>query len=307
MDSSIGRGAAGDFQVFLAIAKHRSFRRAAAELGVTPSALSHALRALEERVGLRLVNRTTRSVALTEVGERLHARLQPILLDLDAAFEELNVFRTAPVGTLRINAPRLAARLMLLPLVARFVAAFPAVRVELVVDEAFVDVVSAGFDAGVRYGDLIAADMITVPCGGKHRFAVVGSPAYFESRPPPRTPHELAQHRCIRYRFTSGAYYRWEFEKRGAELAVEVDGPITVGDQDLMVEPALAGAGLAFVFEEQVAEHLAAGRLVRVLADWCPAYPGFFLYYPSRRQLPAALRAFVDFLRDEHRAARRTA
>ena len=290
----------GDFASFLAIARHRSFRRAAAELGVTPSALSHALRALEERVGLRLVNRTTRSVALTEVGERLQARLTPILLDLDAAFEELNVYRSAPVGTLRINAPRLAARLMLLPLVARFLEAYPAVNVEIVVDEAIVDVISAGFDAGVRYGELIAADMLTVPCGGKHRFAVVGSPSYLEAHPAPRTPHDLARHRCIRYRFTSGAFYRWEFQKRGAEVAVEVNGPLTVGDQDLMVEPALAGAGLAYVFEEQVAAHVEAGRLVRVLADWCPAYPGFFLYYPSRRQLPAALRAFVGFLRGQH-------
>lgn len=302
MDSSIRRVDPGDFSAFLAIAQHRSFRRAAAELGVTPSALSHALRTLEERVGLRLVNRTTRSVALTEVGERLHTRLKPILLDLDAAFEELNVFRTAPVGTLRINTPRLAARLMLLPIVARFLEAYPTVHVEVVVDEAFVDVVSAGFDAGVRYGDLIAADMISVPCGGKHRFAVVGSPAYLARHPAPRTPHELAQHRCIRYRFTSGAFYRWEFEKRGVELAVEVNGALTVGDQDLMVEPALAGAGLAFVFEDQVVDHLQAGRLVRVLQDWCPAYPGFFLYYPSRRQLPAALRAFVDFVRAEHGA-----
>jgi DNA-binding transcriptional LysR family regulator len=305
MGSSIGRVDPGDFATFLAIARHKSFRRAASELGVTPSALSHALRVLEERVGLRLVNRTTRSVALTEVGERLHARLKPILLDLDAAFEELNVYRTAPVGTLKINAPRLAARLMLLPIVTRFLEAYPAVHVEVVVDEAFVDVVSAGFDAGVRYGELIAADMLTVPCGGRHRFAVVGSPSYFATRPVPRTPHELGQHRCIRYRFASGAFYRWEFEKRGVELAVEVNGSLTVGDQDLMVEPALAGAGLAYVFEEQVAEHLEAGRLVRALADWCPAYPGFFLYYPSRRQLPAALRAFVDFFRAEDAASKR--
>ena len=297
MASSIGGTSLGDFGPFLAVAKHRSFRRAAAELGVTPSALSHALRTLEDRVGLRLVNRTTRSVALTEVGERLRARLQPILLDLDAAIEELNAYRAQPVGTLRINAPRLAARLMLLNLVARFVQAHPAVHVEIVVEEALVDIVSTGFDAGIRYGDVIAADMISVPCGGKHRFAVVGSPSYFERKGVPRAPHDLKDHDCIQYRFASGAFYRWEFEKRGTELAVDVSGPVTVGDQDLMVEPALAGAGLAFVFEEQARDDVAAGRLLRVLDDWCPLYPGFFLYYPSRRQLPAALRAFVDYLR----------
>ena len=286
-----------DLKTFLAIATQRSFRRAAVELRVTPSALSHALQKLEERIGLRLLNRTTRSVSLTEAGERLLERIRPAFLDLDAAIEELNAFRKAPVGSLRINAARVTTRLLLLPIVARFLARHPEVRVEIVSDEALSDIVAKGCDAGVRFGESISADMISIPCGGKQRFAVVGAPSYFKDRPPPRTPRDLKQHRCIRYRFASGKFYRWEFERRGVEVDVEVSGALTLGDMDLMTDAALGGAGLAYVFEEQVLVHVKRGRLVRVLEDYCPAYPGFFLYYPSRRQLPAALRAFVEFVK----------
>ncbi|MDE1148236.1 MAG: LysR family transcriptional regulator [Azospirillaceae bacterium] len=286
-----------DLAVFLAIATHRSFRKAAMELGVTPSALSHALRAIEERLDLRLVNRTTRSVGLTEAGERLYARIRPAFLDIHDAIEDLNSLRGAPAGTLRLNAPQAAARLVLLPIVTRFLAAYPDVRVDLVADDTLVDVVSGGFDAGVRFGESIAADMIAVPIGPRQRFAVVGTPDYFQRHPVPATPHDLRGLPCVRFRFLSGALYRWEFERGGEAVEVEVDGPLTLSDHDLMVDAALAGTGLAYVFDVRVVPLLAEGRLVRVLADWCPYYPGFFLYYPSRRQLPAVLRAFIDFAR----------
>jgi DNA-binding transcriptional LysR family regulator len=287
-----------DLATFLAIARHRSFRAAATELGVTASALSHALRNIETRLDLRLFNRTTRSVALTEAGERLFSRIRPAFQDIDDALEDLNNFRGTPTGTLRFNAARQSTQLVLLPIVTGFLKAYPDVNVELVVNDALVDMVSAGFDAGVRFGETIAADMIAVPIGPRHRFAVVASPGYFKTRKPPVTPHDLKDLPCIRYRFTSGAMYRWEFERGGIEVDIDVEGPLTLNDQDLMVDAALDGAGLAFVFEAQVEELIARRKLVRVLADWCPAYPGFFLYYPSRRQLPAALRAFIDFARN---------
>jgi DNA-binding transcriptional LysR family regulator len=286
-----------DLVTFLAIARHRSFRAAATELGVSASALSHALRNIEERLDLRLINRTTRSVALTEAGSRLYARISPAFRDIDDALEDLNSFRGKPAGTLRFNAARQSTQLVLLPIVTRFLQAFPDVNVEIVADDALVDMVAAGFDAGVRFGEIIAADMIAVPIGPRHRFAVVGSPGYFKKRKPPVTPHDLKEMPCIRYRFKSGALYRWEFERGGVEVAIDVGGSLTLNDQDLMLDAARDGAGLAFVFEAQAQELIAKRKLVRVLADWCPAYPGFFLYYPSRRQLPAALRAFVDFAR----------
>ncbi len=290
---------AADLAVFLAIAKHRSFSRAAVELGVTPSALSHALRGIEERLDLRLVNRTTRSVSLTEAGAQLFNRVRPAFLDIEDALEDLNSFRSEPTGNLRLNAARVAARLALLPIVMRFQQRYPKVGVELVVEEALVDTVSGGFDAGVRFGELIALDMIAVPIGPRHRFAVVASPDLVARHGIPTTPHELPLHPCIRYRFASGAFYRWEFERGGIELEIDAQGGLTLGDQDLMVPAALNGAGWAYVFEALVSEPLADGRLVRALADWCPFYPGFYLYYPSRRQLPAALRAFIDFVKEE--------
>jgi DNA-binding transcriptional LysR family regulator len=284
-----------DLATFLAIARHRSFRAAAVELGVSASALSHALRNIEERLDLRLINRTTRSVALTEAGQLLFSRISPAFQDIGDALEDLNNFRGKPAGALRINAARQSAQLVLLPIVTRFLKAFPDVSVEIVINDALVDVVSAGFDAGVRFGETIAADMIAVPIGPRHRFAVVGSSGYFKTCKTPVTPHDLKGMPCIRYRFAGGAIYRWEFERGGIEVDIDVEGPLTLNDQDLMVDAALDGAGLAFVFEAQVEELIARRKLVRVLTDWCPAYPGFFLYYPSRRQLPAALRAFVDF------------
>lgn len=286
-----------ELTTFLAIARHRSFRSAAVELGVSASALSHALRNIEERLDLRLVNRTTRSVALTEAGERLFARVSPAFQDIDDALEDLNTFRGKPAGTLRFNAARQSAQLVLLPIVTRFQKAYPEISVEIVVNDGLVDMVSAGFDAGIRFGETIAADMIAVPIGPRQRSAVVASPAFFKTHKPPQTPRGLKDLPCIRFRFWGGALYRWEFERGGVELEIDVAGPLTLNDQDLMVDAALDGAGLAYVFEKQVEDLIAKKKLVRVLADWCPAYPGFFMYYPSRRQLPAALRAFVDFVK----------
>ncbi len=289
-----------DLLSFLAIARHRNFRRAADELGCTPSALSHALRSLEERLDLRLVNRTTRSVALTEAGERLCARVAPAFRDIDDALDDIAGFKGAPVGRLRFNAARVSAKMVLLPMVARFLETHPGVEVEIVVDDALVDMVSEGFDAGVRFGETIAQDMIAVPIGPRQRSAIVAAPRFFERRPLPTAPDDLKRLPCIGLRFSSGRFYAWEFERDGVELTVQVQGRLIVGDTDMMVEAALRGAGVAYAFEDQVAALLAEGRLIRVLEDWCPDYGGFHLYYPSRRRMPPALRAFVDFVQAEN-------
>lgn len=286
-----------DLASFLAIARHKSFRRAADELGCTPSALSHALRGIEERLDLRLVNRTTRSVALTEAGERLFERVSPAFRDIDDALDDLNNFRGQPMGTLRFNAPRGAVELVLLPAVTRFMALQPGVKVEIIADSALVDMVAEGCDAGIRFGETIAQDMIAVPIGGRQRTAIVASPAFFEKHAKPNTPEQLKALPCIRFRFASGRFYAWEFERGGVELNIEVDGPLTLNDHDLTIRAALDGIGVTFAFEEQVTGLIAAGKLVRVLEDWCPYYSGFYLYYPSRRRAPAPLRAFIDFIR----------
>lgn len=286
-----------DLSPFLALARHRSFRRAADEIGCTPSALSHALKALEARLDLRLFNRTTRSVALTEAGERLLARVAPAFRDIEDALDDLNELRGAPVGRLRINTARASAKMVLLPLVARFLAAHPRISIEIVVANDLVDMVSKGFDAGIRFGEVIAQDMIAVPIGPRQRTAIVAAPSIFERYPRPTAPDHLRELPCIGLRFGSGRLYAWEFERGGVELSVEVDGALVVDDQDVMVEAALLGAGVAYAFEDQVIAHMEQHRLVRVLEDWCPYYTGFYLYYPSRRPMPATLRAFVDFLK----------
>ncbi len=287
-----------DLRLFLCIAEHLSLSRAAVELGLSASALSHALRAMEERLDLRLFNRTTRSVALTEAGERLRARIQPAFRDIDDALEDLNSFRGKPAGTLRINAGRPAVQMVLLPLLGRFLAAYPDIRVEVVADNALVNVVSGGFDAGVRFGETLEADMVAVPIGPRMRSAVVATPEFFAAHPKPQHPQDLRELPCIRLRFPSGTYYRWEFERGGIKLETEVDGPLVLDDMGLIAEAAASGCGLAYVFEDLVRPALEDGSLQRVLEDWCPYYPGLYLYYPSRRQLPAALKAFVDFTRD---------
>jgi DNA-binding transcriptional LysR family regulator len=292
-----------DLAAFVTVATRRSFRRAAVELGVSASAVSHAIRGLEERLGVRLLNRTTRSVAPTEAGERLLARLQPAFRDIGDAVEDVNAFRETPVGTLRLNLPRAAAPLILEPIMARFLRDNPRMHLEVVADDGLVDIVSAGFDAGIRLGERLERDMVAVRIGPDQRFAVVGSPAYFGDRKRPRMPEDLRDHACIRYRFPSGTPFRWRFEKNGTALEIDVDGPITLGDQELMVSAALDGIGLAFAFEGRVTHLVRDGRLIRVLADWCPPFEGFFLYYPSRRQVPAGLRAFIDVVQAQRAEA----
>ncbi|MCU0071265.1 LysR family transcriptional regulator [Pseudomonas koreensis] len=287
-----------DLSIFLCIAQHLNFSRAAVDLGLTPSALSHSLRALENRLGVRLFNRTTRSVALTEAGERLYARLKPAFRDIDDALEDLNHFRDKPSGNLRITAGRQACELVLLPIAGAFLQAYPDIRLEVVESDALLDIVAAGFDAGVRFGNRLEADMVSLPIGPNLRSVVVGSPGFFERHPAPQKPEDLHALPCIRHRFPSGSMYRWEFERGGIEQEIEVNGPLTLGDVSLMIGPALQGLGLAYVFEDMAREHLASGRLVQVLADWCPYYPGLHLYYPSRRHVPAPLKAFIDFARN---------
>jgi DNA-binding transcriptional LysR family regulator len=288
---------AADLSTFLCVANHLNFSRAAVELGLTPSALSHAVRTLENRLGVRLFNRTTRSVGLTEAGERLFARLKPAFRDIDDALEDLNNFREKPSGNLRITAGRQAAELVLLPMAGRFLEAYPDVKLEIVTDDALVDVVAQGFDAGVRFGIRLEADMVSLPIGSTLRSVVVGSAEFFRKHPVPQKPEDLHGLPCIRHRFPSGTLYRWEFERGGITQEIEVDGPLTLGDVSLMVGPALQGVGMAYVFEDMVKTQIADGSLVQVLGDWCPYYPGLHLYYPSRRHVPAALKAFIEFAR----------
>lgn len=288
-----------DLQVFAAVARHRNFRRAAAELGVSASALSHALRNLETRLEVRLLNRSTRSVAPTEAGERLLARLLPALQDIGGALDEVNAFRRTPIGTLRINAPRAACELVLVPLVSRFLAAHPGMRVELVGDDSFIDIVAAGFDAGVRFGESLQQDMVAVPIGPPQRFVVVAAPALLAAHGTPGCPRDLVRYPCIRIRFPNGSHYRWEFQRDDEKIDIEVDGPLAVSDTRQSIAAAEAGLGCAYVYRQYAETALAAGRLRTVLDDWRPSEPGFFLYYPSHRLPPAGLRAFIDFLRDE--------
>jgi DNA-binding transcriptional LysR family regulator len=292
-----------DLAAFAAVARHRSFRRAAAELGLSPSALSHALRGLEARMGVRLLNRTTRSVAPTEAGAALLVRLAPALDDIAGAMAAASAAAERPAGTLRLNAPRSACRLVLMPLVARFLALHPEVRVEVASDDALTDIVGEGFDAGVRFGERLALDMVALPLSGPQRFAVVAAPAYLARRGTPDEPGDLSRHACLLQRFPGGSLFHWELERDGIPAPVAVDGPLILGDQDLIRLAALDGLGIALVFEGYVAEDIADGRLVRLLAPWCPSFPGFHLYYPGRRQVPAPLRAFLDVVREAGRRA----
>jgi DNA-binding transcriptional LysR family regulator len=287
-----------DLAAFVVVADAESFTRAAAKLDMSQSALSHAIRQLEERLGIRLLARTTRSVSPTEAGRRLLRTLRPALAEIAAEIDGLSELRDKPAGTLRITTAKHPAVAVLWPKLRAFTAEHPDVRIELSVDEGLLDIVAGNFDAGVRLGESVERDMIAVRIGPEIRSAVVGSPTYFADLPYPDTPHDLAQHNCISYRQTaSGGLYAWVFEKAGQELTVRVEGSLVFNDTDLLLMAALDGRGLASVFEAQVAEHIASGRLIRVLEDWCPPYPGFFLYYPSRRQTPPALAALVEALR----------
>lgn len=291
-----------DLLVFLAVARLKSFRRAADALDRTPSALSHTIRDLERLLDVRLFNRTTRSVALTAAGDALRAKLQPAFDDIANALADLDDFRSAPSGRLRFNASHSSAGLALLPAVTRFLASNPTIDVEIVVENALVDMVSKGFDAGVRLNDAVPRDMIAIPIGPPQRSAIVASPGFFATHRRPTEPEHLRDVPCIRMRFSSGRTYAWEFERDGVAKAIEVGGPLTLGDPTLAIQAALDGVGIAFAFEAQTRDLVASGRLERVLEDWCASYTGFCLYYPSRRQLPPPLRTFVDFLKRSYSA-----
>jgi DNA-binding transcriptional LysR family regulator len=283
-----------ELNAVVAVSAHRNFRRAAAELGMSPSALSHAIAALEQRMSVRLFNRTTRSVSLTQAGEHFLARVRPALREISAAMEAVDELRDSPTGTLRINTSEGAAEMVMTPIVIDFLKRYEDMKVELVTEGRLIDIVAEGFDAGIRLAESVPQDMIAVPCSPPLRFAVVGSPSYFATRAKPLSPADLAAHNCIRTRFPSGAIYKWEFEKRGEEVEIDVAGSLTLDSHHLIREAAVQGVGLAWTSEFAVAPDIAAGRLIRVLEDWTPAYAGLCLYYPGHRHVPARLRAFIE-------------
>jgi DNA-binding transcriptional LysR family regulator len=283
---------------FTAVARHRSFRAAADEVGLSASTLSHMMRTFEERLGLRLFNRTTRSVAPTEAGARLYQSLTPVLGDLDHALAEVGMLRERPSGTLRINASESATRLLLRRVVPTFVERYPEMQLDLVTDGRFIDIVAEGFDAGVRLREAVPQDMIVLRFGGESRFVPIASPAYLAARGIPRTPDDLVQHDCIRFRMPSGKIHRWEFEHRGQERVLDVTGTITLDHMGLMVEAAVDGLGIAFVSMDVASDALLRGDVSILLKDWTPDFPGYCLYYPGHRLLPVGLRAFIDVLKE---------
>ncbi len=287
-----------DLIAFLAVAKARNFTKAAAKLGISQSALSHTIRGLEERLGVRLLTRTTRSVSPTEAGEHLVRNVGPSFEQIEAELAALTEFREKPAGTIRITAGEHAALAILWPALKALLPQYPDVKVELVVDYGLTDIVAERYDAGVRLGEQVAKDMVAVRIGPDFCMAVVGAPSYFETRPKPRKPQDLTALDCINIRLpTYGGVYAWEFEKRGRELKVRMEGQLLFNSLALRLDAALAGLGLAYLPEDQVKPHVAEGRLVRVLEDWCPPFSGYHLYYPSRRQPTPAFTLLVDALR----------
>jgi DNA-binding transcriptional LysR family regulator len=294
----MARANINDLLAFLAVARERSFTRAAAQLGVSQSALSHTVRGLEERLGLRLLTRTTRSVAPTEAGERLLQTLGPSFDEIDTQLAAISELREKPAGTIRITATEYATNAVLLPKLARLLRAHPDIKLEIISDYGLADIVAQRFDAGVRNGEQVAKDMIAVRIGPDARMAVVGAPSYFRNRSEPSKPQDLVEHNCINLRLpTHGGLYAWEFEKGRREVRVRVDGQLIFNTTSQMLNAALAGLGLTYVPEELVQPHINKGRLKRVLEDWCAPYPGYHLYYPSRRQPSAAFTLLVEALR----------
>ncbi|MDM0057938.1 LysR family transcriptional regulator [Variovorax fucosicus] len=282
---------------FWKVAEHRGFTAAAADLEVSPSALSQAIRQLETRLGVRLLNRTTRSVSLTEAGQAYLARIGPALGQVIDAGEELHVLQGRPAGTLRLNAARISTALVLQPILAGFLQEHPHVQLELTNDEGFVDIVEKGFDAGVRFGESIHRDMVAVPLGGPVAVAVVASPEYLRRVPAPRHPDELVRHNCVRFRFAAtGAIYKWEFEVEGRPVEYEIQGNLTISDTMFGIDAALEGVGLAYTFEQLARPYIRAKRLKRVLTSFSPTFPGFYLYYPSRHDQPSKLKALIEYV-----------
>jgi DNA-binding transcriptional LysR family regulator len=287
-----------DLDAFTAVARQRSFRGAAMLQGVSASTLSEAVRRLETRLGVRLLNRTTRSVTLTEAGARLLERLVPALGEVSAALDAVNGFRDSPMGTLRLNVPGIVARLILPPIGEGFLKAHPGITLEVVAEDSFIDVLAAGFDAGVRYDERLEQDMIAVPIGPRRqRFVAAAAPAYLAARGQPQHPKDLLGHACIRHRFASGVIHPWEFERAGEVVRISPSGPLTASNIEMELSAAIAGLGVIYGFEEILAPALAKGALVPVLEDWGQGFSGPFLYYASRHHMPAPLRAFIDFIK----------
>jgi len=289
----------GALSAFAVVAEERSFTRAAVRLGVSRSAVSHLMQVLEERLGLRLLARTTRTVAPTEAGERLLAQLRPALQGIAAAVTDVGRLRATPAGTVRLIAPAMVLATVLSPKLKKFARDYPDVVLDITSeDDTRGDLVAGRFDAGIHLGEFLQRDMVAVKVTGPQRAAIVAAPAYIDAHPRPKTPRDLTAHRCLCYRMgTGGPVYRWEFEKRGRPMTVSVSGPLIVTDVEFLIGAALDGLGLAFTLEDYVADYVARGELVRVLEDWCPPFDGYFLYYPSRRHQPPALKALVDTLR----------
>jgi DNA-binding transcriptional LysR family regulator len=286
-----------DILAFLAVARERSFTRAAAKLGVSQSALSHTISGMEARLGLRLLTRTTRSVSPTEVGQRLLEKVAPRLEEVEAELAAIRELRKKPGGAIRITATEHAADAVLLPKLTKLLRHYPDIKVEITIDYGLTDIVAQRYDAGVRSGEQVARDMVAVRIAPDMRMAVVGAPPYFKTRPEPKTPQELIDHNCITLRLPHGGLYAWEFEKGGRALRVRVDGQLTYNTSAQMLNAAVAGLGLAYVPEGMAQPHVAKGRLKRVLEEWCLPYSGYHLYYPSRRQSSAAFALLVDALR----------
>ncbi|MFC3653374.1 LysR family transcriptional regulator [Dyella humi] len=294
----ISRGVLDDLAAFAAVARTRSFSRAAAELNVSNSMLSYTIKRLESRLGYPLLRRTSRSVAPTSEGEMLLLALEPALDAIDSALGELSQNRDRVSGTLRITATRQGYKAVIRPVLTDFCATYPEATVEVIIDYAFRDLVSERFDAGIRLGEKLQQDMVALPVGPTLRMTVVASPEYLSRHRAPGTPEDLQHHRCINYRMeTAGNIYAWEFEKDGRELKVELSGPLTFNEPDLMLQAAIDGLGIAYVLEHEATPHITAGRLVRLLEDWTPPFPGFFLYYPSRKQVSPVLAALLTLLR----------
>jgi DNA-binding transcriptional LysR family regulator len=290
-----------ELEAVIAVARTGGFRAAARELAVSSSALSHAIAALEDRLAVRLFNRSTRSVALTEAGERFVADIAPALAAIDGALENAGEQSAEVTGRLRLNMALGAAQMLLRPLFLEYWRRHPRVEIEITSDEALSDVIGQGFDAGIRLAEMVPPDMIAIPIIPTIRSVVVGSPAYFAERGRPLQPTDLMRHECIRARMRSGKLYRWEFEKRGQEIQIDAPGALTLDEPGLMLEAALEGCGLTYLPEQSVGEHVAAGRLEVVLADWTPPYPGLSLYFAGRRHIPARLRALIDLIREQTR------
>jgi DNA-binding transcriptional LysR family regulator len=287
-----------DLDAFAAVARHRSFRAAAAVRGVSPSSLSEAVRRLETRLGVRLLNRTTRSVTATEAGARLLERLLPALGEVSAALDVVNGFRDSPMGTLKLNVPIIVARRILPPIVEGFLKAYPGIALEVTAEDTFIDVLAAGYDAGIRYDERLEQDMIAVPIGPRRqRFVCAAAPSYLAAHGRPRHPKDLLDHACIRHRFASGAMSEWEFERDGKLLKVATSGPLVATSVDLEIGAALSGLGLIYVFEECLTPFIETGALVPVLEEWWQEFSGPFLYYAGNRHMPAPLRAFVDYIK----------